>query len=312
MSKPRLPQQGEGHAVGLFRRPVAADQGDGPDGAEALKAGVIADQALPAPDRAVGPEAGAVPHEADDLVVDVVVGHAGGQMRVVVLDADQGQALPLRPLSGVVGGEIVRVQIAGQSLRGDIEQALEMGDLPGIVIQRLHVLEIADVLAQKRIGPAGEAEARLLLRAAGEDGRQLPPGLDRERRVAARAPREILLPAEHPAERVVAAGLDVAVVQEKAVRDAAQRSDRLGVFRHHRRVGEVRAGHHQHVEALAEEQNVQRRIGQHHAHAAVFADMPKPRRPLFQQHDGPPEARRAPSPPPRPRRSFSRSPRRGT
>ena len=50
------------------------------------------------------------------------------------------------------------------------------------------------------------------------------------------------------------------------------------------------SGHHQQVDIVPEQQHVQRRVGQHHAHKAVFAHMPEPRRSLFQQHDGPPKA----------------------
>ena len=70
--------------------------------------------------------------------------------------------------------------------------------------------------------------------------------------------------------------------------------DRLRVFEHHRRVGEVRARHHQRVDVRAKQQDMQRRIGQHHAEIAVFAQMLQARRALSQQHDGLVKARQHP------------------
>ena len=62
-------------------------------------------------------------------------------------------------------------------------------------------------------------------------------------------------------------------MEEKTVRNAPELLHRLVVFKHDGRVGEVCAGHDQHVDIVAEKQVVQRGIGQHHAHSAVFADM---------------------------------------
>ena len=145
--QPRLPQQREGHTVGLLRRAVAADEGDGPDGTEAFKSGIAADEALPTPDGAVRAETRAVPDKADRLALISVVRKARGQVGVVVLNRDQGQVFFFRPFPGVLRGEIIRVQIAGQRLRGDIKQPFKMGDLSGIVIQRLQVFQIPDMLA---------------------------------------------------------------------------------------------------------------------------------------------------------------------
>ena len=61
-------------------------------------------------------------------------------MGVVVLYLQQRQTLPPRPLPGIVGGEIVRMPVADQEPGLDIEQTLEMGDLPGVVRIGLEVL----------------------------------------------------------------------------------------------------------------------------------------------------------------------------
>ena len=97
-------QQGKGQAVNLLCRQVPADQRDGPDRPEALKALIIADQTLGAPACPVGAETHAVPHKADDLFLDQVVRQTGGEVGVVVLDAEQRYPLSFRPLGGILGG----------------------------------------------------------------------------------------------------------------------------------------------------------------------------------------------------------------
>ena len=63
-------------------------------------------------------------------------------------------------------------------------------------------------------------------------------------------------------------------MEQEAVRDAAQSLHRFAVVRQHRGVGEIGAGHDQHVDVISEEQHMQRRVRQHHAHAGVFAQVP--------------------------------------
>ena len=288
--QPRFAPQRPGDARELPGDQIASDQRDRPDRAEALEALRIADQALAAPDRPVRPKAGAVPDEADDRLAQAVVGHAGDEVRVMVLHLQQRQALPLRPLAGVGGGEIVRMQVADELLRTDVKQTLEVGDLLFVVFQRLEVFEISDVLAGEHIVPLRQAEARLLLGSAGEDAALAARDADRIGRVAAGAPDRVLPPVQTEAERIVAAGLDLPVVEQKAVGNAVKPFPRLVVFEDDGRVREVGAGHDQHVNIVPEEEDVQRRIGQHNAHIAVFADMRKARCLLFQQHDGPPPA----------------------
>ena len=115
------------------------------------------------------------------------------------------------------------------------------------------------------------------------------------RRVAARAPDGVVPALVYAYERVVAAGEYLAVVQQKAIRDARELFRRLGVFVHDGRVGEVRARHHEAVEILAQKQHVQRRVRDHYADIVVLAQV-QARSPgaLFEQHDGPAEGRERP------------------
>ena len=275
-------QQREGHTVDLADGEIAADQRNLPQGADALIAAVIGEQALAAPAAAVVAPAGAVPGEAYHFFGQAVVRHAGGDMGVVVLHHEPWQS----PLLGVGRREIVRVPVAYQQLGRNVKKALKVGDLRGIVLVGFHILQIADMLARESVAGLGEAEARLLLGSAGQDPMLHLAHLHRKGHIAAAAAGKILLAVEHPAERIVTAGLNVAVVQQIALGDAAQLIGRLVILVHDRRVGEIRACHHKRVKVVAEEQHMQRRIGQHDADKAVFTEVLEPLAPFAQQHDG--------------------------
>ena len=74
-------------------------------------------------------------------------------MGVVVLDADEADPLLLAARGGIGARQIVRVEIAGDRCRADIEQTLEMADLLLVMLQRLHIFQIADVLAGEDVVP---------------------------------------------------------------------------------------------------------------------------------------------------------------
>ena len=105
--------------------PVAAWHPHRAAGADALEAAEIADQQLAAPDRAVGAVAGAVEDRADRRAGLAVLGQSRGQVRVVMLHADQLDALALER---VLGRQVVRVQVVGDDLRLDREEPLEVLD----------------------------------------------------------------------------------------------------------------------------------------------------------------------------------------
>ena len=177
--------QRPGHAQRLFCDKVSADKRDRADTADTRKAVIAADETLPAPGRAVRAVAGAVPDKTDDLAGEGVVRHAGGHVGVVVLDRDEGDPLFLAARGGVGGGEIVRVQVAGDRRRADVEELFKMPDLLFVILQRLDVLQIADMLAGKHIVPLGQAKAGLLLGPAGKDHAHALVHADREGHIAA-------------------------------------------------------------------------------------------------------------------------------
>ena len=106
-----------------------------------------------------------------------VVGQAGRDVRVMMLDADQvhpGQ------LGSVLRGQVLRVQVVRDHLGGDVEQPPEVLDALGERPQGLEVLQVADVLRDERTVLLGQAERVLQLGAAGQY-RPSQQGAERER-----------------------------------------------------------------------------------------------------------------------------------
>ena len=127
------------HAIrhGSRDRPVAAGQPHGPQVAGALEPAQVADQQLAAPDRAVGrrsPVPSKIAPTAGPRLA--VLGQAGGEVGVVVLDADELDALALER---VRGRQVVRMQVVGDDRGRDREQPLEVRDALAKRAQRLAV-----------------------------------------------------------------------------------------------------------------------------------------------------------------------------
>ena len=95
-----------------------------------------------------------------------MLGEAGGEVGVVVLDGDR---LDPVALERVAGRQVVGVQVVGDDLGLDREQALEVLDPLAERAQRLEVLQVADVVADPGALALGEAERVLQLGAAAED-----------------------------------------------------------------------------------------------------------------------------------------------
>ena len=72
-------------------------------------------------------------------------------------------------------------------------------------------------------------------------------------------------------------------MQKEPVCNPLQRFQCLFVVLHDRCIGEVGAGHDEHVDVVPEQQHMQRRIGKHHADISVFTEMAVFRSPLLQQ-----------------------------
>ena len=112
-------------------------------------------------------------------------------------------------------------------------------------IERLEVLHVADVLAHEGVIVACQAERGLELAAHGQRGWQAERQFDRKRCIPARAAHRQLFAFKHPHHRIVAAGVDLAVVEQKRIRQRRQPLPRLVVVLDDRLVGEVAGGEDQ-------------------------------------------------------------------
>ena len=208
-------------------------------------------------------------------------------MCVVVLHPDKGELFALRTILGIAGGEIVRMEVAHQSLRPNTKQFLKVGDLIFVVGQSGDVFQVSDVLGRENLIPSGQAEGGLLLRTAGQNGAHGPVEDQRLGSVAPGAAKGVVFPPEHPQQRIVTAGGDVTVMNQKSVRNAPQAAHRFLVVNEDGIVGQVGAGHHQRGEVL-HQQVVEGGVGQHEAQIVVVADPLGDSGFFAQQHDGPP------------------------
>ena len=102
-------EHGDGDAPAFAGGFVAAGLLEGGDGAEALKACVVAFEDFAAPDGAVGAVSRTVHGDADDGLVAVVFGHTAENVGVVVLEGQQREAE--FPGGGV--RVVARVEVAG-------------------------------------------------------------------------------------------------------------------------------------------------------------------------------------------------------
>ena len=162
------------------------------------------------------------------------------------------------------------MEVVGRDRRLDREQFLEGRDPVDERPERLVVLEIADVGADPRSLPLREAERVLQLgptreqrhrRPAGkrQAGGHVTAGAANER--GTRSSGEI----DHAHDRVVCAGLDRAVVEQKHVREPSEPLERVLVAVGDRLVGHVRARHHERRAGIREQQVMQRRVREHHS-----------------------------------------------
>ena len=116
-----------------------------------------------------------------------VLGETCGEVGVVVLDADELDALALE---GVLRGQVLRVEVVHDDLGLDGEEAPEVLDALGEGAQRLVVLEVADVVADPGARAARQAERVLQLGAAGQErARRADRQRQRLRHMAAGAPQ---------------------------------------------------------------------------------------------------------------------------
>ena len=155
---------GSGDAPRLPDGRFAAGQRDRVEPGDPLERREVATQELPAPDRPVRAQAGAVEDERQRRPFFAVLGEAGGGVGVVVLHLDERQILIVCPLRR----EVFRMKVARDQLRPDAEHVeVELEIVDERAIRRLGV-EIAEVRREERAFARGDAEGRLELRAGGD------------------------------------------------------------------------------------------------------------------------------------------------
>ncbi len=259
--------------------------------------GAVDEQQLAAPGRAVVAQADAVERQAEQRAVDAVLGRDRRHMRVVVLhgmDRMRGQRTRGSELEREARAEEIRVQVVGDGLRLHVEHRAQVVDHLDQRAAGGRVVEVADVRRQEGLVAARDADRVLQPGAGGEHRRARARQLDRPGRVAARAADELRgAGGAQPQHAVVAARDDVAVVHQKRVGDALQPGQGFVVADHQRLAARVGAGHHEQqvlrvvavqpgrargpAGGLVEQQELDRRAGQHHAqHVQARRDAGKP------------------------------------
>ena len=110
----RVDQVAQRRAPRLAHGRVAARQRDVAQVAAPLAAPIAGHQKLAAPDGPIGAVSGAVERHSDDFAREAILGHAGGDVRVMVLHAEFRH--PNHP-QRVLGAEIVRMEVIGHGAR---------------------------------------------------------------------------------------------------------------------------------------------------------------------------------------------------
>ena len=138
--------------------------------------------------------------------------------------------------------------------------------------------------------PAAHGKRGLLLRAEGDHTGRIARKRDRLGDIPAAAAVKVFPPLPGHHQGIVTTVLDGAVVQEKAIGNSRQPIKGFLVLQKDRLVGEVGAGHHQGVRSAGrpvQQENMQRRIGEHNPQAPVVAEICEVLRSfLFQQDNG--------------------------
>jgi hypothetical protein len=232
-----------------------------------LKSGEVSQQELATPQGAVTAETRPVEGHSQHWTSRTVVGQAGGDVRVMVLDSHE---FHVSEIDGVFGRQVFRVQVVRHNLGRHVEKAPEVRYTVGERPQCLVVLQVADVVGQERVASTGQAEGALEFSAAAQDreGHRLREG-QRLGRVAAGSAHRQFGATEHPHYRVIGAHVDRAVVRQIRIRDSRQPPPRVLILVGNRLIGDVSAGEHDGLGGIAEQQVMQRGIGQHQTQVAV-------------------------------------------
>ena len=180
-----LEEQGQGAAAGLAHGLLVARQEERPQVPDPPAAFIGDVQELATPYGPVLAHAAAIPRDAEHGWAQAILGHAGQDVRVVVLHPHD------REVQGA-GRGVARVQVASHPRRREFVEALERGDDRTEGRTRALGFQIADVLAEEDLRADRRGDGVLLLRAHGQHGRKLARHRDGQGREATRAPEHEL------------------------------------------------------------------------------------------------------------------------
>src|SRR5579863_6057464 len=175
---------------------------------------VIGDDRLAAPDCAVETIAGAVEGDTDHGMLTAVFGHAGGDVRMMMLNSDGAQA----EAGGDFAPEGLRMKVVCGDARQDAAHRDPFVERIAEMILRRHALERTDVLAHQGLAVRKQTEIVLDVAADAENrkGRGDRHG-ERMRRTAAAEAKRLRATRSGDPHAVVAALMNRPVVQQQGV-----------------------------------------------------------------------------------------------
>ena len=134
------------------------------------KRGVLHNQKFAAPELPVRAVAQSIERDADHRLRDAMLREAGGDVRMMMLRAEQRDAFGLMPRLRVFRRKIFGMQITREKRRRGVERRFKGRDGFLKRLPRLNVFQIAKRRGQIRLPVFHEADGTFRMRAAGQDG----------------------------------------------------------------------------------------------------------------------------------------------
>jgi hypothetical protein len=251
-------------------RGLAADQRESLQVSDASELAAVETERLAAPHGPVGSVAGSVPGKAKRRTLEAMLGEARGNVRVMMLHADQGNCEALRQILADSSRRIVRMQIAGEKFGDDIEQAQQLVDRAQVGRPCFGAMKVAEMLTESYFGADRESDRILLM--GSQSQCDWPVGFDpnRQRSVSARAAENFDSSIRSAGDGVVERARDRAVVDEEQVGNIGEPRERLAIVDADWFVREIAAGAYHRPVNLVEQKPMQRRVGNHDAEPRVL------------------------------------------
>ena len=174
-----VPDHGCGDAPALTRRAVPADLGKGGYAVFTAEVMIVRRQDLTAPDSAVSPVAGAVKRDSDDRFAAVIFRHTGQDMRIVVLDAKEGDLPLLSDLLGDRSRVVFGMKVADYCLRGNFQESFHPSDGLLESAHGTEILQVAHIGGQVKEITRGDAEGIFEFSSDSQDTVDLCEGVGR-------------------------------------------------------------------------------------------------------------------------------------